>query len=59
MLLRNVPVNLVASHHDTSAEIIERHYGRYITSVGDYLTRETLPVFATAITSKVLRLRAG
>jgi integrase len=59
MLLKNVPVNVVASHHDTSAEIIQKHYAHFISNVSDHLTRETLPVFATAIASKVLRLRAG
>jgi integrase len=59
MLLKNVPVNVVASHHDTSAEIIQKHYAHFISNVSDHLTRETLPVFATAITSKVVRLRAG
>jgi integrase len=58
-LLKNVPVNVVASHHDTSAEIIQKHYAHFISNVSDHLTRETLPVFATAVTSKVLRLRAG
>jgi integrase len=39
MLLRNVPVNVVASHHDTSAEIIQKHYAHFISNVSDSLTR--------------------
>jgi integrase len=46
MLLNNVPVRVVASHHDTSVEMIERHYSRYITDVSDALTRRTLLDFA-------------
>jgi integrase len=42
MLLNGVPVRVVASHHDTSTEMIERHYSRYITDVSDTLTRRTL-----------------
>jgi integrase len=42
MLLNGVPVRVVASHHDTSVEMIEKHYSRYITDVSDILTRRTL-----------------
>ena len=42
MLLNGVPVRVVASHHDTSVEMIEKHYSRYITEVSDSLTRRTL-----------------
>jgi hypothetical protein len=31
MLLRNVPIRLVASLHNTSVAMIEEHYSRYIT----------------------------
>src|SRR6185312_9004095 len=31
MLLRNVPIRLVASLHNTSVTMIEKHYSRYIT----------------------------
>jgi integrase len=58
MLLRNVPVNVVASHHDTSAEIIQKHYAHFISNVSDHLTRDTLPDF-TSPTTKVVHLRAG
>jgi integrase len=46
MLLANIPVRVTASHHDTSVEMIERHYSRYITDVSDVLTRRTLLDFA-------------
>ena len=42
MLLNSVPVRVVASHHDTSIAMIEKHYSRYITDVSDTLTRPTL-----------------
>jgi integrase len=42
MLLNGVPVRVVASHHDTSVEMIEKHYSRYISDVSDVLTRRTL-----------------
>jgi integrase len=47
MLLNGVPVRVVASHHDTSVEMIEKHYSRYITEVSDDLTRRTLLDFGT------------
>jgi hypothetical protein len=43
MLLNGVPVRVVASHHDTSVAMIEKHYSRYITGdPSDALTRRTL-----------------
>jgi hypothetical protein len=45
MLLRNVPVSVVASHHDTSAEIIQKHYARFISNVSDSITRDNLAGF--------------
>jgi integrase len=59
MLLKNVPVNVVASHHDTSAEIIQKHYAHFISNVSDSLTRDTLPDFAAPTKGKIVRLRAG
>jgi Phage integrase family len=51
MLLKSVPVRVVASHHDTSVEMIERHYSRYITDVSDTLTRRTLLDFSVPTTA--------
>jgi integrase len=51
MLLRNVPIRLVASLHNTSVAMIEKHYSRYITEHSiDEITRVGLlsePVSAT------------
>jgi integrase len=47
MLLNGVPVRVVASHHDTSIAMIEKHYSRYITDVSDVLTRRTLLDFGS------------
>ena len=45
MLLRNVPIRLVASLHNTSVAMIEKHYSRYITehSVDDITRLGMLP----------------
>jgi integrase len=45
MLLCNVPIRVVASLHDTSVVIIEKHYSAYIADVSDAMTRATLPDF--------------
>ena len=43
MLLRNVPIRLVASLHDTSVGMIEKHYSRYVTEHSiDDITRAGL-----------------
>jgi integrase len=46
-LLKGVPTRVVAAHHDTSVQVIERNYSRYI--IGDQteaLTRATLLDFS-------------
>jgi len=43
-LLANVPVRVVAALHDTSVEMVERSYSRYIADHADELARATLPV---------------
>jgi integrase len=52
MLLRNVPIRLVASLHNTGVAMIEKHYSRYITEHSiDDITRAGLlsePVPATS-----------
>lgn len=45
MLVKDVPLSIVASHHDTSAKIIQKHYARFISNVSDAVTRNTLPKF--------------
>jgi integrase len=42
MLKGNVPIRLVASHHDTSVAIIEKHYSAFITDSSDAIIRATL-----------------
>ena len=44
-LVKNIPIRIVASLHDTSVEQIERHYSAYITDVTDEMPRATLPDF--------------
>jgi integrase len=42
MLLRGLPIRLVAELHNTSTPIIEAHYGRFIARHGDDLVRAAL-----------------
>jgi integrase len=57
MLLRNVPIRLVASLHNTSVAMIEKHYSRYITehSVDD-ITRAGLLSEPTSAADNVVAL---
>jgi integrase len=48
MLVKNIPIRIVASLHDTSVAMIEKHYSAYITDVSDAMTRATLPDFGIA-----------
>jgi integrase len=42
MLLQNVPIRLVASLHNTSVAMIERHYSLYIVEHSDDISRRAL-----------------
>jgi len=42
MLLKNVPIRLVASLHNTSVTMIERTYSKYITEHSDDISRKAL-----------------
>ena len=42
MLLKNVPIKLVASLHNTSTKMIEKHHARYITEHSDDVSRHAL-----------------
>jgi integrase len=42
MLLQNVPIRLVASLHNTSVAMIEKHYSRYIVEHSDDISRRAL-----------------
>ena len=57
MLVKNIPIRIVASLHDTSVEQIERHYSAFITDVSDAMTRATLPDFGVAATEKDVAIR--
>jgi integrase len=48
MLKANVPIRIVASQHDTSVAIIEKHYSRYINDSSDAMIRATLAEFEIA-----------
>ena len=41
-LLANVPVRVVAAHHDTSVAMIEHTYSRHIGTVSDQIVRGSL-----------------
>jgi integrase len=42
MLLKNVNIRLVASLHDTSVSMVEKHYARFIDAHGDDIARAAL-----------------
>jgi integrase len=42
MLLQNIPIRLVASLHNTSVAMIEKHYSRYIVEHSDDISRKAL-----------------
>ena len=53
-LLAGVPLQLTASSHDTSAEIISRHYAKYITTNSDTLLRRAMLDLAAPPAAKVV-----
>ena len=58
MLLRNVPIRLVASLHDTSVAMIEKHYSRYVTEHSiDDITRAGLLSEPTPFANNLVQLR--
>jgi integrase len=57
MLVRNVPIRLVASLHNTSVAMIEKHYSRYITEHSiDDITRAGLLSESTPAADNVVAL---
>ena len=42
MLMQNVPIRVVASLHNTSTKMIEKHYSKYITEHSDDISRHAL-----------------
>jgi integrase len=41
-LIRGTPIAIAAQLHDTSADEIQKHYGRYILDVGEEIARRAL-----------------
>ena len=57
MLLRIVPIRLVASLHNTSVAMIEKHYSKYITEHSiDDITRTATAVEPTPASDNVVAL---
>jgi integrase len=56
MLLANIPVRLVASLHDTSTIMVERHYSKYITEHADDISRKALLQHEPPSNDKVVAL---
>lgn len=44
-LTKNLPVRLVAALHDTSSEMIEKHYAAFIIDITEDIARQTLIEF--------------
>ena len=56
MLLRNVPIRLVASLHNTSVAMIEKHYSKYITEHTDDISRHALLQYEPEIGDNIVVL---
>ena len=56
MLKANVPIRLVASLHNTSTKMIERHYSKYITEHSDDISRHALLQHEPALGKNVVAL---
>ncbi|WP_426527260.1 tyrosine-type recombinase/integrase [Bradyrhizobium sp. McL0615] len=56
MLLRNVPVRLVASLHNTGVAMIEKHYSRHITENSDDISRHALLQHEPALGENVVEM---
>jgi integrase len=57
MLLRNVPVRVTASVHDTSVVMIEKHYSKFITEHSDEISRHALLQHAPPAGANVVKLK--
>jgi integrase len=55
-LLANVPIRIVAVHHDTSVAMIEKTYSKFISDHADPLTRPALLDLSEPIAGKVVVL---
>ncbi|CCD97740.1 site-specific integrase [Bradyrhizobium sp. STM 3809] len=56
MLLQNVPIRLVASLHNTSVNMIERTYSKFITEHGDEISRRALLQHDPLIGGNIVRI---
>ena len=56
MLKVNVPIRLVASLHNTSTKMIEKHYSKYITEHSDDISRHALLQHEPALGENVVAL---
>jgi integrase len=56
MLLRNVPIRLVASLHNTSVAMIEKHYSKFVTEHSDDISRHALLQPASPVGENVVAL---
>jgi integrase len=56
MLKANVPIRLVASLHNTSTKMIEKHYSKYITEHSDDISRHALLQHEPALGENVVAL---
>ena len=59
MLKQRTPTQTVASFHDTSVAMIEKHYAKHIVDVSEEMIRATLLEFddASATQSNVVAIR--
>ncbi|MEQ1952498.1 integrase [Mesorhizobium sp. CN2-181] len=56
---QNLPIRLVAALHDTSVEMIERHYAKWITSGLEDMARAAIVPLVSAPQADVVTLRRG
>ena len=59
MLKANVPIRLVASLHNTSTKMIEKHYSKYITEHSDDISRHALLHHEPPAADNVVALARG
>jgi integrase len=59
MLLKNVPIKLVASLHNTSTKMVEKHYAKYITEHSDDVSRHALLQPESPVTERNVVALAG
>jgi hypothetical protein len=57
MLMKGVPIAIVADHHDTSEREIRTHYGRFLSEFTDAMTRATLLDLDAPVTDNAVTLR--